>query len=336
VTLVAMCSLGGAPGVTTAAVAVADRWPGRELPVLVECDPAGGDLLARFRLPPAPGLVSLAAAARRHGGDPGLLWRHTQTLPGGLPVVAGPVGAEQAHAALGELTAAGAPVLRRAADSPHLAAVADCGRLGPGSPAAAVVAAADTVLVLARARDDQLAHVAAGLPRLRRWAGRPCFLVLVGDGYPTEEVARALDAIVLGRLPDDPAGAAVACGRDRTRSGPSRTRLGRAAAGIAGLAASHARAARPRAAGRGARPRAPLGVFAPSRPPLPPTPAGRAHQAHQAHQGDQGYRAFPGERVGSGRGVAHGGSAPATRPGGPVRPVPSAASSAAASAEAGP
>src|SRR5262249_35676958 len=97
--LVAVCSLKGSPGVTTLATALGARWPGRENPIVVEVDPAGGDLMARFRLPDTPGLVSLAAAARGRGqADQDLVTQHTQLLPGGLRVVLGPVGAEQARA----------------------------------------------------------------------------------------------------------------------------------------------------------------------------------------------------------------------------------------------
>ena len=48
--LIAVCSLKSSPGVTTLAVALGARWPGPEVPIVVEADPAGGDLLTRFRL----------------------------------------------------------------------------------------------------------------------------------------------------------------------------------------------------------------------------------------------------------------------------------------------
>ena len=62
--MVALASAKGAPGVTTTAVALGAVWPRRVL--VAECDPAGGDLAARFRLPPEPNLVALGMAAR-HG-----------------------------------------------------------------------------------------------------------------------------------------------------------------------------------------------------------------------------------------------------------------------------
>ena len=57
--LVAMVSVKGAPGVTTLAVGLATRWPRGEA-VVVEADPAGGDLSARFGLAHDPGLAAMA------------------------------------------------------------------------------------------------------------------------------------------------------------------------------------------------------------------------------------------------------------------------------------
>lgn len=206
-TLIALGSLKGSPGVTTAAVGLAARWPRGEQPVVVECDPAGGDLLARFRLETSSGLVSLAAAARR-GVEPGLVWQHTQRLPGGMPVVVGPAGADQARAALNQLGAVRPGVLRRAADRTGTAVIADCGRLDPDTSWEGVAGDADVVVLLARARDDALSHVATRLASGTGWPPSACF-VLVGGGYPTAEVEDALGIEVTARLPDDPRAAAV-------------------------------------------------------------------------------------------------------------------------------
>ncbi|MFK0111642.1 hypothetical protein [Streptomyces sp. NPDC091217] len=219
---------------TTAAVGLAARWQTGETPVVVECDPAGGDLLGRYRLETAPGLMSLAAAARRRG-EQGLVWQHTQRLPGGQPVVVGPAGAAQARASLAQLSRTG--VLRWAADRAGTVVIADCGRIEPDSPALEVVREADIVLLLARARDDALSHVAMQWPTVARWSRRQC-LVLVGDGYPTGEVARELEIEVMGRIPEDPKGAAALAGHYERRATPTRSPLGRALDRIADLAAS--------------------------------------------------------------------------------------------------
>ncbi|MFM9442592.1 hypothetical protein [Streptomyces acidiscabies] len=242
-TLVALASVKGAPGVTTAAVGLAAGWPSGEQPVVVECDPAGGDLLARFRLEASPGLLSLAAAVRHRAGA-GLVWEHTQRLPGGLRVVVGPAGTEQARASLAQVTRRGTEVLRWAAGRAGTVVVADCGRLDADSLALKVAEDADVLLLFARARDDALAHVATQWPTMARWTRCPS-LVLVGDGYPTDEVTRALDIPVTARLPEDPGGAAALGGRPGRRTAPARSPLGRALARLAEATASRAAAVPP-------------------------------------------------------------------------------------------
>jgi hypothetical protein len=231
--LIAVCSLKGSPGATTLATALGACWPAPQSPIVVEIDPAGGDLMARFRLPDTPSLVSLAAAARGRGGaDPNLLVQHTHPLPGGLRVVPGPVGAEQARAALAVLASGLSSPLRRAADQLDTVVIADCGRVDPGSPTLPIIRGADAMLLLARPHDDELAHVALKLQAAQQWSRRPC-LVLVGDGYPTAEVSQALRIPVMARVPDDTKGAAMLSGQGTSRRGADKSVLGRAAAAIA-------------------------------------------------------------------------------------------------------
>lgn len=227
--LVAVCSVKGSPGVTTFCVALAAQWPAQTRCVLLECDPSGGDLATRFALASSPGLVSLAAAARRDS-EPEMLWRHTQQLPGGLPVLAAPPGADHALAALIALTpeGGGGSVLRLAARATDMTVVADCGRVDPTSAALPVVRSADVMLLLSRAHADDLAHLASRVAAVSRWSPRPA-LLLVGEGYSAAEISRELDVPVFGWIPDDGAGAAVLRGHGRSRGGLSRSALGRAA-----------------------------------------------------------------------------------------------------------
>ncbi|WP_233438641.1 MinD/ParA family ATP-binding protein [Actinokineospora spheciospongiae] len=201
---------------------------------MVEADPSGGDLALRFSLSSTPGLGSLAAAARR-GGEADLLWQHAQQLPGGLPVIAAPPDAEQARAALTAWTP-DLSGLRTAADQPNTVVIADCGRVDPGSPALPIVRCSDVVVLLSRAHADDLAHLPRRLPAVGRWSPNPV-LLLVGEGYNSAEVARELGVCPLGRVPEDPGGAAVLCGRPNRlrweRSGPARSALGKFAHKVA-------------------------------------------------------------------------------------------------------
>lgn len=68
-TVVALCSAKHSPGSTTLALALACAATevDEPLPLVVEADPAGGDLAAHLGLPVSPGLVGLAAAFRHEG-----------------------------------------------------------------------------------------------------------------------------------------------------------------------------------------------------------------------------------------------------------------------------
>ncbi|WP_284747692.1 hypothetical protein [Amycolatopsis sp. RTGN1] len=200
--LIALASVKGSPGVTTFTAALAATWPLTVRRLIVECDPAGGDLAHRFGLRSTPGLLSLAAAARG-STEPEVLWNHAQPLPGGTQIVSGPPGSHQARAALGVLTASGSPVYGAGRES-DVAIFADCGRMDPGSPAEPLIRHADILLLLSGTHNDELAHLAGRIPELGRTATRPC-LVLTGDGHPTAEVERELGIPVMARIPHDPA-----------------------------------------------------------------------------------------------------------------------------------
>src|SRR5262247_1165255 len=98
--MIAVGSVKGAPGATTFALAVAVCWPARA--VLVEADPAGGDLGGRFGVPDTQGLAGLAVQAR-NDPDPGLWQAFAQRLRVGADVVIAPASGGQAAAAVAAL-----------------------------------------------------------------------------------------------------------------------------------------------------------------------------------------------------------------------------------------
>jgi len=206
--LIAVASFSGSPGVTTAALGIAACWPAAADPLLAEADPCGGDLQAWFGLPDTPGMVSLAAAARR-GSGPDLLAGHAAGLPGGLQALPGPVGASQANAAASQLAAVGYEPVTAAAAAGQVI-VADCGRLAPGTPVTPLLDAADVLLVVTTADAAALAHVHARLGTLVGTTGQAELLLSGRPGpYPAAEISETLGLTVAGRLPWDPAGAAL-------------------------------------------------------------------------------------------------------------------------------
>ncbi|MDA8356548.1 MAG: hypothetical protein M0Z95_09720 [Actinomycetota bacterium] len=204
-------------GVTTLVLGLAATWPRRTEPqgrpvLVVEADPAGGTLAASAGWPPEPGLVSLAAAARR-GAEPSLVFEHCRTLPGGASVLAGPARGDQAKSALRML----ATLLGQLGDL-DADVLVDCGRLDDTAVVLGIferTARADRATCANRAtRGDRAVLVSrrrlADLQALSSWidahpAGPGTGLVVVGDGpYPDAEIAEALGLAVLGHLPWDP------------------------------------------------------------------------------------------------------------------------------------
>ncbi|WP_243717366.1 hypothetical protein [Actinomadura darangshiensis] len=202
--LIALAADKGAPGVTTAAVALGAVWP---RPVLVaECDQAGGDLV--YRLPagdpadggggtlnPSRGLLSLAATARR-GLRPDQVAEHCQRLVGGLDVLVGLTNAEQAQA----MTWLWGPLGRAFAGLAPVDVLADCGRLGAGSPLTDLMHEADLVVLLTRATLEQVAHlrerVAALTGELR--GGPPVGVLVLADPRDFRGSIAEVDRILAG------------------------------------------------------------------------------------------------------------------------------------------
>lgn len=229
-TVVAVCSLSGAPGVTSLATAMAAAWPSGVLtvPVLVEADASGGDAAAWHGVETASGpngLVSLAAASRshvpveapvalptsegEHGHHP--LLRHAVELPGGLRVVAAPSDPLEAGRAV-EVLARNPRLLTSGRVS-----VVDVGRAVPGSAGAALLRHTDTAVVLVEAgqveQAERLRVCAPALASLRQ-DGVRVGLAIAGDCQHTDsEVSQVAGGLpVWARIPHDPTGAGLVRG----------------------------------------------------------------------------------------------------------------------------
>jgi hypothetical protein len=213
--LVAVGSVKGSPGATTLAVALTALWP-QQGAVVVEADCAGGDLGARCWLPDTPGLASLATAARTGAVT---LADHVARLPCGADAVVAPAGRQAATVAVGLLAEAATRVW---ASQRHI--ILDVGRLDPGSPSAALIDAADTLLITTGGDEGSLLRLAeAGLFRV------PASLVLIGgSGHAASEIAAVVGLPVSAVLPWDVRAVPVLWGE--RAPGPAWTRRGLPAA----------------------------------------------------------------------------------------------------------
>jgi hypothetical protein len=231
----ALASSKGSPGVTTLAVALASWWPRPS--IVIEADPAGGDLAARLALPEEPGLVSLAAAHRRRpiaaSSKATVLEHFVQETAAGIRTIVAPASPRQAVAAIGLLPEVRPPLAPRGTDL-----LVDIGRMsepGVGARGAtnriALAANTEAWVWVCRPQLADLAHLAAALQDPKA-TDRKQILVLVGAGpYPSDEVTETLGVTVLGRLPADPAGAAALWAGENKRW--QRSILGRATKDLA-------------------------------------------------------------------------------------------------------
>lgn len=209
-TVVAVCSVKHSPGATTLAVALAcaRTEPNGPLPLVVEADPAGGDLAAHLGLPVSPGLLGLAAAFRHQGSRPDV-YAHAQPLPAGGRAVLGPLDAIQSHGAVDTL----ADRLPAVLTDDAVLSVLDCGRWSPSSPAAPLLRNADVTLLVARPHVAGIEHARSQVPPLRLATSGRLGVVLVGERpYTAAEVEATLGLPVLGVVPYDARSVEALCG----------------------------------------------------------------------------------------------------------------------------
>lgn len=186
--VVALASLRGAPGVTATALMTAAALKGS---VLVEGDFSGGVLAVRYDLGREPGLATFAA-------HPSSGWKaHAQPV-GHMAVMVGP-DAPQAARTL--WTDGGLNVIRALAGIDETVLV-DAGRLDRHP---ALLAVTDVLVIVIRPVAEHLVALKHQLPILQRstWQGR-IGVALAGDGlYEPRDLVDDFDVDFFAPLPTD-------------------------------------------------------------------------------------------------------------------------------------
>jgi hypothetical protein len=171
---------------------------------LVEADPFGGVIAARYGLTDTPGLSTLAARSRG-GLDTAAVEEHLQHLPGGLPVLVGPPSPEETQAVWRDVAH---PLAEWAGSQSDVDVIVDRGRLPPEPPPNGVTSTGP-VLVVTRPTLDQLRPASIRQAALGA-AGVDASLLLVGERpYRPEEVTATMGVAVAGTVAWDPRTAAV-------------------------------------------------------------------------------------------------------------------------------
>jgi MinD-like ATPase involved in chromosome partitioning or flagellar assembly len=147
---------------TTTSVALASAWPATDEMLLIEVDPAGGDLAAWFDMPVSPSLSSVVT--RVLDGSWAEFERHVRIAPSGLRVLPAPASRGEAARAVSE---AGRSLVAMLSAERSPVVIADTGHvLSP--PAAHPVIGSAAVTVVVHRQSTQSARAAA--VRLHRLA----------------------------------------------------------------------------------------------------------------------------------------------------------------------
>jgi hypothetical protein len=231
VSLYALVSAGGSPGVTTTALTLSLGWPGQV--ILAECDPSGGDILAGLfagHLPARNGLLALAIeAGQSPDGVASALWPQLIELDDerGRLLLAGLSDPRQSAA-----LAPAWPVLAAMLAAQPADVLADCGRLDAGGAPEPVLTVASLVVLVLRPSLRQVSKARARVEMLTQLLGENgrLALLLVGEGtHSPREVSRALGVRVTATLPYDARAAAVLSDGTGSRRGLQARPLTRAA-----------------------------------------------------------------------------------------------------------
>ncbi len=211
-TVVSICSIKGAPGVTTLACLIGATWPVHRSVLVAEADASGGDLAARFSLSSRRGWVTLSASIRR-GSAGSAIAEHLQQLPGGLDVLiaARPVDVRSATSPEGTAVRSVGKDETEALD-----VLVDLGRVATGRPTSgAWLEHSDAVVVVARADAASALQLREQSSALVGTCPGPVGLAVIGvGGHRARELSAFTGIPLICEIPHDPIAAGVASGSD--------------------------------------------------------------------------------------------------------------------------
>jgi hypothetical protein len=190
---------------------------------VVELDPSGGDIGARFNKSSQRGIISLILDQRQRPNLLAEIDRHCQCLPGGLEVLIGPPGGEAARTVDSQFVPVRDGILHVDADF-----IVDCGRLQTDAVGQrSVLESADDVVLVIDAEPAALLHCKWAIEHIRSsgFGNRPRLVVFGGSQRNALEMADSIDLSLLGILPDDPKAASIVKGEAGSTKHFTRSRL---------------------------------------------------------------------------------------------------------------
>ncbi len=192
--IVALSSIGAAPGVTSWSVLLAAAWP-QEMDcdrVVLEADVDGGVLGARFQIGIEPGASRLVSSVRRSDGSALAMDDYGRRVDERVWVVPGPESAEAARQLWS--TARAAERVGDSAAHDERVWLVDVGRAGPLSRVGPLVERSSMALVLTRPEHESLVQVPARVAMLKRSGCVVGVLVVGKPVFPRDELELFFDA----------------------------------------------------------------------------------------------------------------------------------------------
>jgi hypothetical protein len=222
-TVVALTSAKGSPGVTTTALALAWVWPevapGRRV-IVVDADMAGGDIAPgylRGAVSSTDGLLGLVG--NRSGDRAAAIWDHLIALDdeGTRLLLTGIGEPNQARSLSGVWSTLATAFAQMGDENPPVDVLLDLGRLGSLHEATVLRERADVVLLAMRSSLTSTASARPAARRLQAERGTSdddrmslgCLVVGERQPYPAAEIADAVGLPVTACLAWDPTAATV-------------------------------------------------------------------------------------------------------------------------------
>lgn len=184
--IVVVGSIRGAPGATSWALLLAAAWPHEfsDRRIVLEADPAGGVVGARYGLGVEPGAVRLVTGLRRNGTASISLEGVARELSDGLFVVPGPESGEQSRPVWTE----GALAVAAQTDRDPGVWFTDVGRTDESNPSLVFVDRAALTVIVVGARQEDLVQLPARVASLRHRGSRVAVIVSARCSFGANEI----------------------------------------------------------------------------------------------------------------------------------------------------